>query len=438
MHVKNTFIECPATPAGGIPAPLASAPAQCAYTLKDSLAAAAGTKVETFVPAPTPAREDHAVLANRRKPDPLKHVSTNSMMSILESPSGNQMPIKPIVQVAQPVKYVTIPGSVPQTPAMAQYDATPTGTPMAVPMRTTLSLVQMIQSPKMEIKSEMLNTAYTQCYRVAPAPTVVPGTVATTQAFVNGLAPMATVPAAPIGSYPVQAPVSGDGPPSQPLSPQVVHYQGLPVATTPVEAAVHPTASERVPPAQTQTVAVTAVADGSPLASIKLGLVTGGSQVITGPPQATAVVPQTYLPMHQAPVIQQGSYSSTSMATVMSYPAPATMIAPPQYQAPCVVQHHRFVPPPPLAPAPTILATPKGFNPMPATPLGVPATSVDALPVLESEPPSAGMPEADLKVLLDMAAASGNQAAVDVLMRQAISSGMSAEQFNSLCPSAIA
>merc|ERR1719215_894097 len=108
----------------------------------------------------------------------------------------------------------------------------------------------------------------------------------------------------------------------------------------------------------------------------------------------------------------------------------------------------RFMPPPPpLAPAPTVLATPKGARPpIPATPTGVPAavtmltpatapaTAPAAVPVAAA--PSGGMAEADLKLLLDMAVASGNQAAVDALLRQAQAAGMSPEQFNALLPQA--
>lgn len=42
------------------------------------------------------------------------------------------------------------------------------------------------------------------------------------------------------------------------------------------------------------------------------------------------------------------------------------------------------------------------------------------------------MSQADMKCLLDLAVASGNQQAIDALLRQAQAAGMSPDQFNTM------
>merc|ERR1711964_638978 len=71
-------------------------------------------------------------------------------------------------------------------------------------------------------------------------------------------------------------------------------------------------------------------------------------------------------------------------------------------------QPQRMMPPPPLAPAPLTVFSPSGSSP----PISPP--SVMAMQQTPTSPE-----EADMKVLLDMAVLSGNQKAVDALLRQA-------------------
>ncbi|CAK0834143.1 unnamed protein product [Prorocentrum cordatum] len=70
------------------------------------------------------------------------------------------------------------------------------------------------------------------------------------------------------------------------------------------------------------------------------------------------------------------------------------------------------------APAGIAMQTPQGISPtmMPAAAMAT--------------------PDSDMKVLVDMAVASGNQAAVDALMRQAQSQGIAPEHFSAMVEAA--
>eukprot|EP00932_Pfiesteria_piscicida_P011001 SRR837773.22059.p2 GENE.SRR837773.22059~~SRR837773.22059.p2 ORF type:complete len:141 (-),score=21.56 SRR837773.22059:42-416(-) len=106
MNVRNTFIDYPATPAGGRPQPLASAPAQYAWTMKDSLAAAAGGD------------EGQQVGKQKARPNPLEWVS-ESTVGPLETPATGARPYFMATPMAtplstlhgQPVRYVVASGS---------------------------------------------------------------------------------------------------------------------------------------------------------------------------------------------------------------------------------------------------------------------------------------------------------------------------------------
>jgi len=455
MNVKNTFIDYPATPAGGsMPQPLASAPAQYMGRMQASLAAAAGTD-EVLVQSAGPARRTHL----RPKPDPLKYVSGESKVSVQATPTAGTYVTQTPAQST--VHRVYMAGSVPPTPAaMTQWDAmaTPTGTPMAyhamTAPRQTLSLVSMIQTPTVESKNELLESAYHQVYRM-PAATAAPAVMHTAppQYVATAMSGVHAMPAAPSAApavyhtapavYHSAAPEGPLSPPPQHSAPQVLTYQAVQHGPPMGAPGSTDAASRTVRQVQ-----------GSPLASIKLGLVSATAPVPTGPPcmGSTAVVPQPYV-MAQLPVTAQLSPatlgSSSTTPTRMMYAAP-------HYQAPMLAapaQGH-FRPPPPAAPAP--MFTPKGVMPstpmggppamLPATPAGMaaptmlPAVAVAPAPMAPpvapagGSPSSGGMAEADLKVLLDMALASGNQAAIDALRRQAEASGMSAEQFNAGLP----
>jgi len=123
---------------------------------------------------------------------------------------------------------------------------------------------------------------------------------------------------------------------------------------------------------------------------------------------------------------QKQVYCSSAVGTIQSqakYPAPPVLSMTLPGARVSTVSTQRIVPPPPTAPAPTVVLTPKA---MPMIPM---------LPAAATAPPS-GQMESDLKVLLELAVSSGNQQAVDALLRQAQQGGMSPERFNSLVQTA--
>merc|ERR1712060_367033 len=133
--------------------------------------------------------------------------------------------------------------------------------------------------------------------------------------------------------------------------------------------------------------------------------------------------------------LQPGMMQPTTITSQQQAPAMATIAASstqPQFQPPIVsTQSQQIVPPPPLAPAPTMLASPKAHS-IPLLP-----ASVALAPTAPAAAPAA-MPESDFKVLLDLAVSSGNQQAVDALLRQAQPGGMSLDHFRSMLPTTTA
>eukprot|EP00435_Cladocopium_sp_Y103_P045920 s307_g13.t1 len=244
-QVKNTFIDVPST-ATPVPSPPASAPARQAVALKDSLqkaaeepggspavpapaAAVAVVAAQAAQTAPAPAAQAAAATAStagtvvrRAKPNPLNFLSQNSMVSIPEDQANGQA--KP----ADPMKFVSGVSELPSTPAYTWgVLQTPTGTPsgyrayqapmipaVATPtdvQRKTLSLQEMIQSPKVEDKAALLNNSYHQLWNVQQYPPQAP-MVPQGALPVHGAPPMA-MPAmhmAPDAQYPVpQAGIPG-------------------------------------------------------------------------------------------------------------------------------------------------------------------------------------------------------------------------------------
>jgi len=468
--VKNTFIECPNTPAGGMPVPLLSAPAQCAYTLKDSLAAAAASVDEApqTQPALQGAEATGPTVMVRRKPDPLQYVSGGAAAGLIPIPEGASAAGQ--VTTATPARSV-VANSVPATPcAMQQWEcmATPTGTPMAYGApRQTLSLVSMIQSPKVDSKT--MFDAPQMVYQ-APGVTAMapPQYVPTIQGVQNNIAgqtgvglgqPVTTMPPQVV-QYQASQPLSAAPPGPASFAPFHVAPGAAPDASSP------PSQPPSQPPMQPPTVAdnIPPPPQASPLASVKLGLLSAPQ------PSASSV---TYMTTASAPqgVLQQfptarlaatnpptAHLSTTYPMTVPHSNSPVSMAGTtvsPTY-AVSGVQATRFVPPPPMAPAPTVLATPAGSTPIPATPLGTPqalAGSVAAAAAKMSTPPapltlpggaaapasisevspsSGGMSPADLKVLTELAVAAGNQQAIEALSRQAQAAGVSTDEFKAM------
>lgn len=419
--VRNTFIDFPATPAGGMPQPMASAPAQVAGRcfMKDSLAAAADESDEEAEDSGGQHKDTARKRATRLKPDPLKYISSgNSMGAIAESPTHS---FGTAQQLPGQVTHYAGGASIPPTPAaMMQWDAmsTPTGTPLATTQRTTLSLVTMIQSPKAEDGNVMWGSSYHQIY-ASPPPIGQPQALPT---IVSPPQYVATVGAAP----------------SMPASvPATVQYQAVPMppqaAPPPVQ--VQPTLAPLGEAACTESARLCAP-QASPLAAVKLGLLPGLKPHAAYASRVPAHAQMPMAVMQFSPMVaSQPAVSQLSPATFGGSPTPATFGGSPTQQP------QRCVPPPPLAPAPTVW----GSAPMPATPAGVPATgsmgfTAYATAPTSVAPPAAapaggttgGMPEADLKVLVDMAVASGNQQAIDALLRQAKAGGMSLDKFHSM------
>merc|ERR1711874_251269 len=168
------------------------------------------------------------------------------------------------------------------------------------------------------------------------------------------------------------------------------------------------------------------VSQHKPTSSAQPGMAVGiiPPQYASAPAPSFPVVslpPATMQSAHSVSAQHQGQLRAVphyQAQGVTAVPLPTlTMAGQPQSQANLVPTiQQRLPPPPPLAPAPTVVLSPKGGPPtMPA-----PMASASA------------MPFSDIKVLLDLAKSSGNQQAVDALRRQAQQLGMSSEQFDSM------
>eukprot|EP00930_Biecheleria_cincta_P075656 TRINITY_DN62838_c0_g1_i1.p1 TRINITY_DN62838_c0_g1~~TRINITY_DN62838_c0_g1_i1.p1 ORF type:complete len:431 (-),score=73.33 TRINITY_DN62838_c0_g1_i1:148-1392(-) len=405
MQVRNTFIDIPGqserTP---MPSPLHTAPALNSGTLQESLRQAAESSAEVS-----------AAAARRLKPNPLNFMSQQSMVSIPESPSGvlfqkdpmgflsnqsgmSSVPATPacnwgVLQTPTetPMNFGQFYSGAPVPPVLASPSgaysmpavATPTGC-ASFPSRTTLSLQDMIQSPKVEQKAALLSSSYQQLYQVPQ------GQGMTMYQPQMGLPQPGMAPQAPI-QMPAQmmhhAPV-----------PQPVQVQQLPVTTTMPAAA----SSQQAPAA-------------APCAAVALGLVPQQPQYNLSSPVVASMPPlsppSVGLPRQSPPLVQQQAY--TQPAYAMSQPQVQMM--PPQ--APPVIARAsaaHMLPPAPAYAAPTVVMSPKASGMSPAA--------------------APGCSESDIKTLLEVAVASGNKEAISAVMRQAQQAGMSPEKFRSLLP----
>lgn len=195
---------------------------------------------------------------------------------------------------------------------------------------------------------------------------------------------------------------------------------------------------------------------GGPSAAVALGLVelipSGPSKQVTSfsrpyhasQPQHVSIQsvqsslpPQGYAPAVSSPTIPSHNHGAPMMHTAQplmssmgaySHPPSSLGMAPPSppLSAPQVLSstvtsglpQRTMPPPPPTAPAPMMASPVGGSARMP------PLTSVLSTP--KGRSPTS--PEHDMKVLLDLAMASGNQEAVDAVMRQAQQNGVSTDQ----------
>lgn len=408
--------------------------------MKDSLAEAAGDQClesacssTTPPPSRTPPgpQTDSSFLRRRMKPDPL-------MMVIPEGPSTIRLAHTPasrtevrrdskifIAATGQP--YTGPASSIPPTPvATWEVMATPSGTPMAN-LRQTLSLVDMVQSPTAEAKMVMWNSAYhqaqTQHYYT------VPGVGQVVQAappqYQTTVSPGMTVPAGMMTVVAAQQPLIA----GVPQLPRTAEEAAAAAAAASVKLGLVEGVTRH--PAGTRSVHQTWQTTNPPPLSPPQVTTATANAPLSPPPQAPApmTVAAPLAPMAPAVLhsVHPGPASwppppplmAPQLTTVTAVAAqPSSQPPPPSVQTTVVSgQPGRFVPPPPLAPAPMMLS-PKAMMPAPSLPAG------------------SGMNEADLKVLLDMAVASRNQQAVDALLRQAQQAGVSADRFQALLNSA--
>ncbi|CAE6961014.1 unnamed protein product [Symbiodinium natans] len=402
-----------------------------------------------------------ATVVRRAKPNPLNFLSQNSMVSI---PEGADALHPEATQAAaplphDPMKFMSGMSEMPATPAYTwgvlqtptetpygfsqfrpvttlQYPptmATPTG--YADPQRKTLSLQDMIQSPKVEDKAALLHSTYQQLYQVPPygpplpqaaPPYAVPAgpPVHYAEPPLNTLpplqqAPLAMPPPAALHTLPPQGPMHEPpiyavptvpgAPGTPPLYPQPMMGQGpgtppplypaqpMP-GPIPAQPGTPPTvfapAPLQAPHAMPQPMPTGPMPGGAPAPggcpSIALGLVHGaqGQPPVSQPLQAHYGPPPS-----GAPTVAPGA-------------APGVVLAHPSVAA-------QPPPPPPNFAAPAVVVSPKAASAPAAT---------------------SNMSESDIRTLLDVAMQSGNQEAVSAVARQAKAAGMSAERFRSLLP----
>eukprot|EP00747_Dinoflagellata_sp_TGD_P187055 gnl/TRDRNA2_/TRDRNA2_44527_c0_seq1.p1 gnl/TRDRNA2_/TRDRNA2_44527_c0~~gnl/TRDRNA2_/TRDRNA2_44527_c0_seq1.p1 ORF type:complete len:469 (-),score=71.79 gnl/TRDRNA2_/TRDRNA2_44527_c0_seq1:67-1341(-) len=414
-HIKNTFIELAGAPPTPLQRGLDTAPARTHFSLKESLARAA-------------ADDDHTSPSNamraRRKPDPLKYTSQTSMISIPESPSVMMLGHTTLVQTPSygrkdATKYISgaSMGSIPSTPmGLSEWSAsTPTGTPCwssstgslhtlhsgyigssppvhqvtysapvpvpapapAKPPPQRLSLSDMIKSPKAEALPVIYQSAVQHLSTAPPEPQAPPPTYA--------VPPPQYQPVVP----PQAAPAPEEAPPANPTTPAASVLLGL-------------------VPAQPQQMQHSMLSSRpAPEGTLGANIAVLSGQVHSVPPSTTTTV------LSSPPM-----YAASQPATTYTAIPPNTVTTLPTATA----GNLRLLPPPPTAPAPTTFAgsslPPAAFNP----PVAAPASS----PVMRSQQ------DVDMKVLLDLAIASGNQQAIDALTRQAQQSGMSADRFRQI------
>eukprot|EP00434_Breviolum_minutum_P014258 symbB.v1.2.012571.t1/scaffold873.1/size155814/5 len=150
---------------------------------KEPLPAAASSPTAAATAAAASTAPAATTVVRRAKPNPLNFLSQNSMVSIPEDQANANGQV-----VADPMKFISGVSEMPATPCYTWgVLQTPTGTPsgyrayqapftmpaVATPtdvQRKTLSLQEMIQSPKVEDKAALLNNSYQQYWNVQPYP----------------------------------------------------------------------------------------------------------------------------------------------------------------------------------------------------------------------------------------------------------------------------
>jgi len=434
MEVKNTFIDVVNT-STPLPSPLATAPAKAAFSVQESLLAAS-KEDEPAELNPLKAKR----LSRRAIPSTLDFMSTQSMMSIPETLSptaaGLGIPVKlgqPVVvnrsqrtAIPDPMQYLSS-GTIPATPqGMMEWGATPSGTPAyqsgftmfaAPPMMTTAPAV-VTMAPAMMAPAAAPVQKWSD---VCQTPVAAPVMIEAPRPAKFSLCDMISPPAAGVGT--LQNAFSAYQPPPPPQYQPAVQMQQTFMAQPPSSVAPTMMASANGPlmaapsaPPSFLTVAAPAALPSfstaptssmrefplaaGPSAAVALGLMSVPNSVQVPSPNSIAV---GSLPSFQRPVFQQ----------TLGMSAPTVSFGQQRIAAAGVnsTPGGRFVPPPPLQAAPMQVFSPQGTMPPMCSPLGMSAAPTS--------------PESDLKVLLDMAVASGSQKAVDALLRQAAQSGMS-------------
>jgi len=402
-----------------LPEPLSTAPAQVAFSMKDSLANAA-QNMDSVVRSTT---------RTRTAPDPL--------MAIPETPSrGATYLATPMSAMGKQMSTRTPMqgyGSVPATPAYAYNLPTPSGTPMGQPLsaystmptytyaappapvieeapsRATLSLTDMIQSPKADQKSMLLQNAYQQVWQAQPQQ---PQQLQQQHQYAP--APMMAQAAPAVSSYAAPAP--------QVLSPNTSAAVALGLVSRPP-----------APPAPAMQATLTQHAYVQPQHQPQQVMYQHPQATYVNSPTMTSTLTSAYatnsptMTSTYSPTMTTAyTTSPTAFSTTMPPPPPAPP-APPA--APAGTAQRMMPPPPPMAPAPIMMSTPTGACRMP--PMGVampsPKAPAGAPMMFSSTSPTQQAPAAanDIKVLLDLAMASGNQSAVDAVKRQAQQQGIS-------------
>jgi len=422
MEVKNTFIDVPSTPMVGVQSFLNTAPAQYAagFSMKDSLAQAAGSDMSFASPAPAVLSEAAVATLNmssrprRAKPNELAFMSTQSMMSIPESPMAGQM-----AQLGQPVvvnRKRSSMVSIPPTPAgMMDWGSTPTGTPYGggytmLPMNASAPVATLTSAPVTSVTT-MAAPAAARWADSVPTPkavTVAPskqtlslGSMIPSPKAGTLTAAFSQMYAAPMVSsaQPVMM-----APPSAPpmMAPTLT---GSMISMPPAYAPNFP------PPPMNAPVIMAAPRQAS--AVVQSGRVAGTSQ-----PSAAGLLGLLSSPKVSQQVavgtLQSSQPSAARLTTTtVQQLAPATAYAQPAavtYAQPAQATMNfprEVIPPPPMC-------SPKGLG----SPIVFSAASAPA-------PSSA---QSDFQVLYDMAVASGNQQAVEALKRQAQQSGVTLSQ----------
>mmetsp|Transcript_42932 Transcript_42932/g.100838 ORF Transcript_42932/g.100838 Transcript_42932/m.100838 type:complete len:433 (-) Transcript_42932:75-1373(-) len=430
MEIKNTFIDISGPKVAAFPTPLASAPARCAFSLKDSLARAAASLEDDADTMKSNTRslltvpgEGQAERRPRVKPDPLMYVPP--VMEPIPEAKALRTPAAFVASIPPTPAAIS---SIPPTPAALssmEFLATPTGTP-AERGRTTLSLVDMIQPPVASSCSQPIvyqQPTYTTTTMSAMPVQMIAAPVPVAEPPAP-LPPMSTAPAAimptMLSSAPPAAPCTTTQllPPQQPPPPQYTPKMStapatmVPLAPPPSVAAVEvsslPPPSYTFPGAPTPQPLSYNAPPAAPSAAVQLGLVTS----LPAPaPASTSRVAVATMPNYVQSEAQPLSYGqpylqsmapqvSQAFAAPMPAPVPAapptatfqcpptgslTVVEAPTWQAPPTVSSSYTMPrsslnpppPPPSMPAPTLLLSPKATPAPLASPCAAAMMKVD-------------------------------------------------------------